>query len=91
MPYYRFVCPSCCHELTRHFTMAAVGEAKVICIECGATMHQLYSPPTIINYRSGAELAERALRGEETVPGMTRQESMATAAQMARDRRRPGL
>lgn len=87
MPYYFFVCTDCCEVRQIHFTMAAVGEAKVMC-GCGRRMHRRYTSPMVISCKSAAELAERALRGEETVPGLTREDSMATAAQMARDRKR---
>ncbi len=87
MPHYVFVCTDCCEQLEEHFTMATISDAVIMC-GCGRKMRQVYSPPTIINYRNAAELAERALRGEETVPGLTREESMATAKQMAIDGKR---
>ena len=86
MPQYLFGCAPCGGVLTLTFPASAVGEASPLC-GCGRVLVRHYTPPTIINYRSGTELAERALRGEETVPGLTREETMATAAQMAKDRK----
>lgn len=84
--FYLFGCRACGRTRTINIPMALIGTFKASCA-CGSSMGRVYTPPTIINYRSSGELAERALRGEETVPGLTREESMATAAQMAKDRK----
>lgn len=89
MSFYLFKCNDCCNERTLNMPFAELEEDVWCDVEtCDGEMLRVYTVPSIINYRSAGELAERALRGEETVPGMTREESMATAAQMAQDRRR---
>ena len=88
--FYLFKCEQCCNERTLNVPFIELGALEPLCdvTGCDSYMVRVYTAPTIINYRSSGELAERALRGEETVPGLTREQSMATAAQMAKDRKR---
>ncbi len=88
MPFYEFQCPECGRGETHPLPWAKLAEAAFYCEECCVKLVRRFSVVRTLMYRTAAELAEMALRGETTVPGLTAKESRETAAGMARDRKR---
>ena len=87
MPNYPFHCDSCGQDEEHFFPWTKVVDAVVTCKNCGGTLRKVFALPSVIVYHGSGEYAERALRGEEVPPGMTREQGMATARQMAKDRK----
>jgi hypothetical protein len=80
MPYYDWICDPCAIVRTVKRTFETAAD-PLICTRCEEPMERVFTVPVLHdNFRVDAkETWDRWYSGTETAPGMTREQTMATA------------
>ena len=86
MAFYEFVCRPCGTDYLESMSMSDAGIVFPPCPLCGKPMDRRFSVPQVTRYPTSAELMEKAYRGEEAPPGMTKEDARKTAKTMAKRR-----
>jgi hypothetical protein len=88
MPFYDFICEDCAIVRTVKRTFETAGD-ELICSRCEEPMERVFTAPVIRdNVRIPAtETWDRWYSGQETAPGLTREQTMAAARSYYKDQK----